>query len=62
MDGPGTTVTVGDSTLDAEDLLGAAAAVAERVHGGPVVAVHATASLRTVFPFLLLPSAFKPDE
>ncbi len=48
MDSPGTTVTVDGSTLAAEDLFGAAAAVAERVRGGPVVAVHATASLHTV--------------
>ena len=52
MDCTGTTVTVGDSTLDAEDLFGAAAAVAERVQGSPVVAVHATASLRTVVAIL----------
>jgi len=52
MDCAGTTVTVGDSTLGAEDLLGAAAAVAERVHGGPAVAVQATASLHTVVAIL----------
>jgi fatty acid CoA ligase FadD36 len=46
------TVTVGGSTLDAEGLFGAAAAVAARVHGGPVAAVHATTSLHTVVAIL----------
>ena len=48
MECPGATVTVGGSTLDAEDLFGAATAVAARVHGCPVVAVNATTSLHTV--------------
>jgi fatty acid CoA ligase FadD36 len=48
MECPGATVTVGGSMLDTEDLCAAAAAVAARVQGCPVVAVHATTSLHTV--------------
>lgn len=51
-DYPGATVTVNGSTLDAEDLFSAAAAVAARVQGSPVAAVHATASLHTVVAVL----------
>ncbi|HEU5267430.1 MAG TPA: AMP-binding protein [Jatrophihabitans sp.] len=41
-------VTVGAATLRGPDLLAAAGAVADRVHGAPVVAVDAGASLETV--------------
>jgi fatty acid CoA ligase FadD36 len=41
-------VTVDGRSLSREELLGAAAAVAERIAGAPAVAVHATASLETV--------------
>jgi fatty acid CoA ligase FadD36 len=41
-------VTVEGTTLDGEHLLAAAAAVADRVHGAPVVAVDARASLETI--------------
>ena len=47
-DEPGTAVTVDDATLRAEDLISAARAVAARVHGSPVAAVRASASLQTV--------------
>ena len=52
MDCLGTTVTVGCSTLRTEDLVGAATGVAERVYGGPAVAVNATTSLHTVVAIL----------
>ncbi|SFC23186.1 acyl-CoA synthetase [Streptomyces aidingensis] len=46
LDGPA--VTVGDAALGREELFAAAAAVADRVHGAPAVAVRAAADLRTV--------------
>jgi fatty acid CoA ligase FadD36 len=42
------TVTVADRTLSGADLLAAAGAVADRLHGAEVVAVDATATLSTV--------------
>ncbi|WP_051343499.1 acyl-CoA synthetase [Pseudonocardia spinosispora] len=45
-------LTVGEVTLRRTELFGAAAAVAERVHGAPVVAVHADASASTVVAIL----------
>src|SRR6478752_6592447 len=41
-------VTVEGATLDGDRLLAASAAVADRVHGAPVVAVDAGASLETI--------------
>jgi fatty acid CoA ligase FadD36 len=45
-------VTVGEAGLRRGDLFAAAAAVADRVHGAPVVAVHAEATLSTVVAVL----------
>lgn len=45
-------VTVGDAALHREELFAAAAAVADRVHGAPAAAVHATASPETVVAVL----------
>lgn len=41
-------VTVGETTLHREELIGAATAVAQRVHGAPAVAVRGAADIRTV--------------
>jgi fatty acid CoA ligase FadD36 len=45
-------VTVGEAGLRRGELFAAAAAVADRVHGAPVVAVHAEATLSTVVAVL----------
>jgi fatty acid CoA ligase FadD36 len=47
-DRPGPAVTVDGRSLSRAELLAAAAAVADRVHGATVVAIHADASLETV--------------
>ncbi|HEX4250843.1 MAG TPA: acyl-CoA synthetase, partial [Pseudonocardia sp.] len=41
-------VTVGGAGLRRDELFAAATAVADRVHGAPVVAIHAEATLSTV--------------
>jgi fatty acid CoA ligase FadD36 len=47
-DGSGPAVTVGGVALDREELFAAAAAVADRIQGAPVVAIDADASVRTI--------------
>jgi fatty acid CoA ligase FadD36 len=47
-DGGRAAVTVGDAELRRDELFAAASAVAERVHGAPVVAVHARPELSTL--------------
>jgi fatty acid CoA ligase FadD36 len=68
----GPAVRIGDRRLDREDLFAAAGSVADRVHGAPAVAVHATATLETIVavvgcllagvPCVPVPPDSGPDE